>query len=418
MKKFMMTAAALLLSASTAQAIVAATPTGVEPNDLNAVTLTMAGSVLKSQEDKSDNLVLSPYNAITNMALVASGAAGKTQEEMAAAIFGRPLDTDDATRSLAALNASLLQANKGTVELLTANGIWVNNKMAALSDAYAAQAKDNFDAVADNADFSDKATVDAINKWASDNTKGLIGKIVNELKPEDAMVLASALYFKGKWAFPFDKTLTKDKTFTADGGKKFKTPMMHKEFDSEGDITWKAGTNYEAVALSYGTEEKRTMRLILLRPTDEKTSARDWLAGTVGDTGWLAGENYEGVKGAVELPRLDIAQRHDLVPALKNMGIKTAFEGSADFKPMVTKESSALFISAVSHDIVFKTDEEGSEAAAVTTTMMAGTGMPREPKIVNLKLDRSFVFALQDISSGLVLFVGAVNKPNADMKAE
>jgi len=416
MKKFMMTAAALLFTASTAQAIVAATPTGVEASDLNAVTLTMAGSVLKAQEDKADNLVLSPYNIITNMALVASGAGGTTQEEMAGAIFGRPLPVDDATRSLAALNASLLEANKGTVDLLTANGIWVNRKMAALSDSYAAQAQDNFGAVADNVDFADTATVDKINKWASDNTKGLITKIVKELRAEDAMVLASALYFKGKWAFPFDKTLTKDKTFTADGGKNFKTPMMHREFDSEGDIAWKAGTDYEAVALSYGTEEKRTMRLILLRPTDAKTSARDWLAGKTGDTSWL--DSYTGAKGQVELPRLDIAQRHDLVPALKAMGIKTAFEGGADFKPMVTKESAALFVSAVSHDIIFKTDEEGSEAAAVTTTMMAGSAMMREPKIVNLKFDRSFVFALQDISSNLVLFVGAVNKPNGDMKPE
>ncbi|MEZ0259905.1 MAG: serpin family protein [Alphaproteobacteria bacterium] len=416
MKKFMMTAAALLFSASTAQAIVAATPTGVEPADLNTVTLNMAGSVLKAQEDKNDNLILSPYNIITNMALVASGAAGKTQEEMAAAIFGRPLPADDATRSLAALNASLLAANKGTVDLLTANGIWVNRKMAALSDSYAAQAQDNFGAAADNVDFADKATVDSINKWASDNTKGLISKIVQELKPDDAMVLASALYFKGKWAFPFDKTLTEDKTFTADGGKKFKTPMMQREFDSEGDIAWKEGTDYVAVALSYGTEDKRPMRLILLHPKEAAVTARDWLAGKTGDTGWFDG--YEGAQGKVELPRIDITQHHDLVPALKDIGIKTAFTGSADFKPMVTKESAPLFISAVSHDIVFKTDEEGSEAAAITTTKMAGSAAPREPKIVNLKFDRSFVFALQDISTNLVLFVGAVNKPNGEMKPE
>lgn len=416
MKKFMMTAAALLFSASTAQAIVAATPTGVEPTDLNTVTLNMAASVLKTQADKNDNLIVSPYNIVTNMALVASGAAGKTQEEMSAAIFGRVMPADEAVQSLAALNASLLEANKGAVDLLTANGIWVNNKMAALSDAYAAQAQDNFGAVADNVDFAEASTVDSINKWASDNTKGLISKIVAKLNPSDAMVLASALYFKGKWAFPFDKTLTTDKTFTADGGKKFKTPTMQREFDDEGDIAWKEGADYQAVALSYGTEQKRTMRLILLKPKDANMSARDWLAGKSGDTGWLY--PYESVKGKVELPRIDITQHHDLVPALNDLGIKTAFTAQADFKPMVTKESAALFIGAVSHDIVFKTDEEGSEAAAVTTAIMAGSAAPREPRIVNINFDRSFVFALQDISTNLVLFVGAVNKPNLDMKAE
>jgi serine protease inhibitor len=49
--------------------------------------------------------------------------------------------------------------------------------------------------------------------------------------------------------------------------------------------------------------------------------------------------------------------------------------------------------------------------------MMRSTSMPPRLPHIDLKLDRSFVFALQDIATGAVLFVGAVNKPNDDMKA-
>jgi serine protease inhibitor len=40
--------------------------------------------------------------------------------------------------------------------------------------------------------------------------------------------------------------------------------------------------------------------------------------------------------------------------------------------------------------------------------------MPPEP--IELKIDRSFVFALQDVKTNAVLFIGAVNKPNKEMK--
>ena len=380
----------------------------------------MAKSALAAQEDKSDNLVLSPYNALTAMALVGTGAATTTLEEFAKTLFETGGDAmPAAVTQFTQLNTDLLAANKGHVDLLTANGIWVNKDVATLSDVYEKKATDIFGASISREDFTDKATVDKINTWASENTKGLISKVIKELHREDAIVLASALYFKGEWTHKFDKADTKDKTFTADGGKAFTTKMMSKSFD-EGDIRWQERDGYEAAALTYGTEDFEnnkypTMRIVLVRPKDAKVSARDWLAG-VDKAEWLDANAFESVRGLVELPHLDIKQHHDLIPVLLGMGIKSAFEQNADFRLMVDAKTAPLYISGVSHDVVFKTDEQGSEAAAVTTMTMAGSAMHQEPKTVSLKLDRSFVFALQDIRSGTVLFLGAVNKPNEEMK--
>jgi serpin B len=167
------------------------------------------------------------------------------------------------------------------------------------------------------------------------------------------------------------------------------------------------------------------MRIILARPHDPSQSSRDWLSAQAGQgvPAWLDPYAFESATGSVELPRLDIQQRFDLIPALKDMGVKEAFEHAtplkpgADFSRMIDGDSKGLAISKVQHDIVFKTDEEGSEAAAVTTIGMSfATSIgPMKPHF-DMKLDRSFVFALQDIESGAVLFVGAVNKPNDDMK--
>lgn len=417
MKKLITAAAALLATATAAHALVMAIPAGGELN-ANIVTLKMAQSAIAKQEDKSDNMILSPYNIYTNMALAGSGAVGATHDEFSSALFQNADIAKDASPRLKQLNDIILNANKGHVDLLTANGIWVNKNAATLSADYTSGAKANFGAEISNEDFKDSAVVGKINQWASDNTKGLITKVIQQLNPDDAMVLASALYFKGKWVMPFDKNLTEDKTFTADGGAKFKTPMMHQEYDHVGDIRAMSNEAYEAVSLTYGTEDAQTMRLVLLRPNDAKLSARDWLA-TQGDMMlpvWLNDAQYERALGTVELPHIDIQQHHDLVPVLQNMGIKTAFTGEADFRHMVDAKSQPLFISSVSHDIVFKTDEEGSEAAAVTTMTMAGSAMaPAPPKTINIKFDRSFVFALQDVQTGTVLFIGAVNKPNQKM---
>ncbi len=404
MKKFITAAAALFATATAAHALVLAIPAGGELN-ANIVTLKMAQSAIAKQEDKSDNIILSPYNVYTAMALAGSGAVGATHDEFSSALFQNADIAKEASPRLKELNDIILNANKGHVDLLTANGIWVNKKAATLSDGYISGAKSNFGAEMSTDDFADSATVGKINAWASENTKGLITKVIQQLNPDDAIVLASALYFKGKWVMPFDKKLTEEKTFTVDGGAKFLTPMMHQEYEHAGDIRAMSNEAYEAVSLTYGTEDAQTMRLVLLRPNDAKVSARDFLL-TQGDMlmpVWLNDGQYERAMGMVELPHLDIKQHHDLVPVLQNMGIKTAFTPAADFRHMVDAKTQALFISSVSHDIVF------------TTMAMAGSAAPAPPKTVNIKFDRSFVFALQDVQTGTVLFIGAVNKPNEKM---
>jgi serpin B len=184
------------------------------------------------------------------------------------------------------------------------------------------------------------------------------------------------------------------------------------------------GKGFDAVTLTYGEtnydEDKYpSMRLVLVRPTDDAVSARDWLSSQAGGNvpQWLTPYGYRDAVGSIELPRMDIEQKHDLIPALKDMGVRQAFkEGAADFTRMIEKDGNSLYISKVSHDIVFKTDEKGSEAAAVTTAVASLECVKAPSAVVNMKLDRSFVFALQDVKTNAVLFIGAVNKPNNDMK--
>ena len=398
------------------------------PEVKNVIKLTLAftKAVGKNQQDKSDNLVVSPYNALAALSMVTKGADGVTREELAKALFGvKGKDLDKAADDYAALNNQVLAANKGQVQLTTANGVWTNQDFMTLKPAFADDLKKTFGAEISAEDFSDKATVAKINKWASDNTNGLIPSVLDKLKKDDAAILASALYFKGEWTHKFDKKLTEEKPFALDGNKINNTPTMHQDFGRRDDFTFNVGADYEAVALTYGEKNAKegkqpTMRIILVRPTDDKVSARDWLASQSNGTvpAWLDPYAFRTAEGSVELPRLDIKQNFDLIPAMKDMGVKEAFnEQGADFSKMAEKIGKELYIGKISHDTVFKTDEVGSEAAAVTVVgMVRATSIQMPPPRIDLKLDRSFAFALQDIKTGAVLFVGAVNKPNNDLK--
>jgi serpin B len=396
-----------------------------EAQNVIKLTLAFAKAAACNQEDKADNLVVSPYNAMAALSMVAKGAKGKTREEMAKALFGpNGKDLDAAVSGYAALNEKILKANKGQVELTTANGVWTNNALVELKESFADGLRKEFDAEISGENFS-PATVKKINAWASKNTKGLINEVLDELQRDDAAVLASALYFKGQWTKKFDKSLTEDRDFTPDGKAALHTPTMHQDYGRNDGLAFVKGTDYDAVALTYGEKNARegrnpTMRIVLVRPTDDGQSARDWLgAQGAGIPQWLDPAAFSQATGSVELPRLDIKQKHDLIPSLKDMGIKTAFTGGADFTGMVKEGGREVSIGKVSHDVVFKTDEEGSEAAAVTTVVARRCLSAAPPPMphIDIKLDRSFVFALQDVDTGAVLFVGAVNKPNAEMKA-
>ena len=67
---------------------------------------------------------------------------------------------------------------------------------------------------------------------------------------------------------------------------------MHQDFDEEGVITYKEGGDYDAVTMTYGERDDNkwpSTRIVLVRPKDEKQSARDWLASQDGCRSGMAG---------------------------------------------------------------------------------------------------------------------------------
>jgi serpin B len=77
----------------------------------------------------------------------------------------------------------------------------------------------------------------------------------------------------------------------------------------------------------------------------------------------------------------------------------------ADFTRM--HQPQEVCITNVKHKTYVDVNEEGTEAAAVTSVEVGTTSAP--PTIV---IDRPFLFAIRERLSGTILFVGAVRNPN------
>jgi serpin B len=70
-------------------------------------------------------------------------------------------------------------------------------------------------------------------------------------------------------------------------------------------------------------------------------------------------------------------------------------------------------ISSVLQSTYWKVDEEGSEAAAVTTTQIRATAVAHPEQPFRMVVDRPFFCTIQDQRSGALLFVGAIYDPGA-----
>jgi serine protease inhibitor len=158
------------------------------------------------------------------------------------------------------------------------------------------------------------------------------------------------------------------------------------------------------------------MRIILIRPDDPSLTARDWLLAQDENVtpAWVDPASFRGALGTVELPHMEIKQKHKLIPALEHMGFKNAFSGAANYNGM---GKGGVQPTEISQDVVFLADEDGAAAAAITHGRFKTTAIRTPPPRIDIKFDRSYIFALQDIESNTILFTGVVNKPNSNMKA-
>ena len=101
--------------------------------------------------------------------------------------------------------------------------------------------------------------------------------------------------------------------------------------------------------------------------------------------------------------------------ALVALGMERAFDPKRAEFGGIRSAPPPVWIDQVLHRATADVNEEGTEAAAATVTMMLAAALRRqrpEPEF-EMIVDRPFLFVIRHQASGNVLFVGSVVDPTA-----
>jgi serpin B len=348
----------------------------------------------------SQNIFISPYSVSTVLQILDNGAAGKTQTEIQRALCTENLPLDQVNEASRELNQSL-QADSD-VELDMANSIWFETGIQ-LKPAFVSTNKKNFQSKLASVDFKTPEAADTINQWAGKKTRGKINDIVAFPFPADtALILANAIYFKGKWANPFDPSLTQPRYFYPSGEIVKMTQMM----SQEGNFNYEEGKDFQAVELPYtGGYLDMIVFLPATNCSPEKILAR--FNGQNWQETFL--QQFSTCEGRLILPKFKISYDILLNDPLQALGMRQAFIfGSANFSSIA---ADPLFVSEVKQKSYIEVNEETTEAAAVTSVLISRAIANANSRPFDMRVDRPFLFMISDGSSGTILFAGIINDP-------
>lgn len=253
-------------------------------------------------------------------------------------------------------------------------------------------------------DFNDPNASNVINDWVSNKTKEKIPTIIDGPIPAAAvMYLINALYFKGAWEQRFDKANTQKREFRRPDASPLNTDFMQ----IEHTFNISATEDVEAIELPYGNKK---YSMVVLKPRGEHPPSQ--VAEKLMETGtWNALiSGFQPRKAQLALPKFKFSYENELKNELTDMGMGIAFiRGLADFSGI---SSELLYINRVLHKTFVEVNEEGTEAAAVTAVEM--NTYSSAPSVYPFLVDRPFLFAIREMETGLILFLGQVNDPSVE----
>jgi serpin B len=353
-------------------------------------------------EAENRNLMLSPLSASTALTMLLNGCGGDSYSQLQGTLkYPEGMTIGDINEAYRSLVDQLLNADP-KVKLALANAIFYHNSFSVKPPFLATMDKD-FNATAEALDFMAPSALKTINKWASDNTNGKIPEVLDEIDPDAVMFIMNALYFNGDWSYQFDKSLTQERPFYPDGGSTIDVNTMNGEVGSR--VVY--GNGFKAIEMPYG-RTNFTMTVIVpegtLKDFYSSFTAPEWEELT---------SDLDGIdefdKVIVFMPRFSLEYEKNLNHYLMSMGMIDAFSPFlADLSGISDKK---IYVSFVKQNTFVEVDEEGTEAAAVTTIGVFGTTSGTGPSSPVFVIDKSFVFAIRERTTNALLFIGQVLNP-------
>ncbi|MBI5389913.1 serpin family protein [Candidatus Woesearchaeota archaeon] len=358
---------------------------------------------LYAQLDKSEqgNIFYSPYSIAAALAMTAEGANGKTADEIQS-VFHFP-EQSVLRPNFAAIYNNLNQRSS-VYQLSTGNALWVQYDYPLL-DEYTSTVEQYYGGKVANLDFKQatEQSRQTINAFIEQQTNNKIKGIIPQgyIDPMTRLVLTNAIYFKGTWAWEFDKSETRDQDFKITPTNVVKTPMMFMD-PNKARFLYAATDDAQLLELPYKGDK---LSMLIILPTENLDAIESSLSAE--KLNQYKSQMKATKLDAIYLPKFTFDTKYFMKGTLSALGMPTAFSGAADFSGMSGKKD--LQISEVIHQAFVSVDEEGTEAAAATAVVIRVSAAILPTNV--FRADHPFIFIIQEKAKGNILFMGRVTDP-------
>jgi len=396
--------AVIAVAYSSAPAHVAAIPADVADAN-NAFAVDFYKQLSADPREDGRNLFFSPTSMYAAFDMLYEGARHDTAAQMQD-VLGLDPNATVRHNSTAHLMASLNRDDPHAT-LNLANALWLA-KWFEPSDSYLDVARNTYLASVEKVDFRDADDgVKRINQWASDNTNGKIDEVVSKKDVKDAaMVINNAIYFKGTWVTQFPEEDTRESDFWRNGAESVKADFMH----VKGTFNYTALDGAQILEMPY-KGDRLSMLVILPEGRDGIGALEDTVSADMIER-WR--QNLHSGNVIVSVPKFEMNTKYILNEPLATLGMTDVFSPEDADLSGITGQAGGqgLHVSTATQDAYVRVDEEGTEAAAVTTITVAWV-MEHQPYTPRFTADHPFLFLIQDDESGAILFMGRVSDPTA-----
>ncbi len=349
----------------------------------------------KAALSEDDNMMLSPLSASTAISMLLNGCEGETYTQIRDMLGYNGLTLDEINENYNSLVSQLLTIDPD-VQLSMANSVWYNQDFM-VKQNFIERINVAYKAKVGALDFLSPSAIPTINDWAKDNTNGKIEKVLEEIDTDAVMFLMNALYFKGDWTYKFDKNQTAQKLFYPQNSDPKNVEMMH----AGKPFRLYSGNDFKSMELPYG---QQNFAMVIILPNGplhgfiESFSGDKWEEITT-SLDVIKPDFYD-----ISLPKFKFEYEKILNDQLRSLGMTDAFI------PLTANLSGIsdgnIYVDFVQQNTFVDVNEEGTEAAAVTTIGIRTTSMP-EP----IEVNKPFIFAIRERTTNTLLFIGKVEMP-------
>jgi len=324
--------------------------------------------------NKKDNIVLSPMSLWILMQILAESCSGKTKQEI----------IDSVTNNLN------LDTNKDESILKIANAIFMKDDNN-IKESFVKLFEDKYNG---RIFISNNLIVEA-NKWVNKITNGMIDKIIDENNLSE-FGIANAIAFDSKWAKPYENNNIENNKFHNKNGSVSNIAFLNsiEDYYIEDNSVIGFVKPYKDNKYSF----------VAMLPKDNNINTIDIL-NSINITDLYNNKTNE-YELHVEFPEFDTSSSFNLKDYCMSLGINEIFTNNADFSQLTNKR---VKLADIIHKAVIEVNRKGTKAVAVSYADIFAGSIPDFKKIKEIVLDRPFIYAIVDNNTGLIIFAGAVN---------